>query len=129
MSAAGSWFITPHAVRRYIERHRPGLSYDHALTELVWWSEVSEVKCETRSGERQFNAEWPARLRFIVTRDAQHGGLATLLTVLPSNRRQRWLNLSLDVELEFKHYQSAEDRADRLESLLPQWLAGRPAPI
>jgi len=31
----GSVFIGPHAVRRYVERCRPGLSYDAAREELL----------------------------------------------------------------------------------------------
>lgn len=32
---AGRWFITPHAVRRFIERYCPTLTYEQALGHLV----------------------------------------------------------------------------------------------
>lgn len=39
---AGRWFISPHAVRRYIARVHPGISYERGLQELVEASERAE---------------------------------------------------------------------------------------
>ena len=126
-SVGGRWFITPHAVTRYIERYRPNVSREQALTELVWWSEIATEHCRTSSGEAQYNVEFPVRIRFVVTTQNRHGDLPTLLTVLPANRRRRWLNLPLDVSIQFAQFASRDDRDERLESLLPQWLAKRRA--
>lgn len=40
MSAAGRWFITPHAVQRFRERVR-SCTYEEALATLVEWSTVA----------------------------------------------------------------------------------------
>lgn len=63
MTAAGAWFVTPHAVERYRE-HVPSaalLSYDEALAQLV---EVSRV---TRAnGAVLYRGPKPLRLRCVV---------------------------------------------------------------
>lgn len=35
VGAAGRWFVTPHAVRRYIERIDPSMSYERALGAII----------------------------------------------------------------------------------------------
>lgn len=83
----GRWFVTPHAVLRYIERIRPGLSYDEALADLIRFSLVSKKKAilPRRSGESEKFTTWlwrgprPLRLRFRVVENDRD--LPQLVTV------------------------------------------------
>lgn len=130
MSAAGRWFITPHAVERYIERHRPELGYARALGELVLWSEVATERCPTVNGHFvECHSEFPAKLRFVVSYASACAGteeLPVLVTALPKSRRPRWVNLPLDVALEFRRLENQEDKWNaRFEQMLPRWLAER----
>jgi len=77
--AKGRWFVTPHAVRQYIARVRPGLSYERALGELIRMSEGAHFVREQRNGEL-WRGPKPRRLRFIVCRDMP--GKPQLVTVL-----------------------------------------------
>ena len=78
MSAAGRWFITPHAVRRFQQRVAPGLSYNAALSALIEHSE-SARRCGRKGANTLYRSGRPQRLRFIV---AERGpGLPQLLTV------------------------------------------------
>lgn len=81
MSAAGRWFITPHAVERYRARfHRhDGVGYEAALAELIRLSETAHpVK---RKGDGMlYRGPRPQRLRAIVA-DSSPGQLPVLLTV------------------------------------------------
>lgn len=80
MSARGRWFVTPHAVRRYIERVRPELTYEQALEELVAASMRARRLRETSPGVALYRDGRPLRTRFRV---AENGpGLPQLLTVL-----------------------------------------------
>lgn len=79
----GRWFITPHAVRRYIERcpgARP-LTYEQALARLIRESEKAHmVKARRNPGEELWRGGKPHRLRFVVARG--NGGMPQLVTVL-----------------------------------------------
>ena len=77
MSAAGRWFVTPHAVRRYQERVER-CSYDTALSALIRHSE-SAHRVKPWKGATLYRSGKPQRLRFIV----REGGpdLPVLLTV------------------------------------------------
>jgi hypothetical protein len=81
--ARGRWFITPHAVRRYIERC-PGagcLSYERALERLIDESERAHFVKDRRNPEEQlWRCGKPWRLRFVVA-DRGHGK-PVLVTVL-----------------------------------------------
>lgn len=77
--AQGRWFITPHAVRQYITRIVPGLSYGRALSELIQMSIGSHFVRQQRNGEL-WRGPKPRRLRFIVCHDAP--GKPQLVTVL-----------------------------------------------
>jgi hypothetical protein len=80
MSVVGRWFITPHAVRRYIQRVAPGLTYEQALGELVHLSESARRVKERAPGIWLWRGPKPRRLRFVVsTRGA--GELPQLLTL------------------------------------------------
>lgn len=80
MSARGKWFITPHAVRRYVERCRPGLFYELALGELVAASETAKLRREVEPGVLEYVGPKPHRWRYRVATGGQ--GLPQLLTVL-----------------------------------------------
>lgn len=81
VSAAGQFFITPHAVRAYQRRWRRDLSYEDALTELIRISDGARRIKTRRNGAIEFRGPSPARLTLIVS-DVRPG-LPQLLTVLP----------------------------------------------
>ena len=78
--ARGPFFVTPHAVRRYIERVRPGLTYEQALGELVAMARGAHLVKELASGLELWRGPPPRRLRFRVSPGC--GGLPQLVTVL-----------------------------------------------
>jgi len=81
MSAAGAWFVTPHAVRRYIERCEPGLTYEQALETLVRLSTEAQRVRDIAPGLALYRGPKPLRVRLRVA-DAD-AGLPQLVTVLP----------------------------------------------
>jgi|WetSurMetagenome_2_1015567.scaffolds.fasta_scaffold721334_1 hypothetical protein len=90
MTAVGRWFITPHAVHRYIENIRPGLDYDHALGELIRHSDTAHfVRATVVDGIciERWRAPKPTQIRFIVSHGP--GAKPQLVTVLPSHDRRR----------------------------------------
>lgn len=84
MSARGPWFITPHAVARYIERCRPGLTYEKALEELIAHAETARYLRPVTVGNHGRCELWRTRdrrnWRLIVSREKP--GLPQLVTVL-----------------------------------------------
>jgi hypothetical protein len=78
----GKWFITPHAVRRYIERVDLSASYEEALAELIRWSEVARPKKKIAPGVWLYRGPRPLRLRLRVSHKGP--GLPQLMTVLKS---------------------------------------------
>lgn len=77
----GRWFITPHAVRRFIARINPGDTYEQALARLIDASERAHLVKVRSDGVEEWRGPKPLRLRFRVTKAGQ------LLTVLaPYNR-------------------------------------------
>ena len=87
MSASGRWFIGPHAVRRYIERVAPALSYEDALERMISESEASHYVRKERDGCELWRGPKPGRVRFIVQPQIQ--GLPVLRTVLAEHDRRR----------------------------------------
>lgn len=84
----GAWFITPHAVRRYIERIRPVLGYDKALDELVAISERAHAVKEIEPGLWLYRGPSPRRLRLRVSmRGPGQPQLVTVLTAHDGMRR------------------------------------------
>lgn len=83
----GPWFITPHAVQRYIERCRPRASYEEALHELVELSRGAVRKKTLESGAELWRGPKPLRLRMVV--DRGNGGAPQLVTVRPLYRGGR----------------------------------------
>ena len=79
MSAAGRFFITPHAVQRYRERAARSISYETALAELIQQSECAHRVKPMRDGAELWRGPKPLRLRMIVM--PQKAGLPQLLTV------------------------------------------------
>lgn len=77
----GRWFITPHAVRRYIERVHPELTYDEALLVLTKLSELARRVKEIEPGIALWRGPRPERLRCIVAENADGGRLPQLLTL------------------------------------------------
>lgn len=71
--AVGRWFVTPHAVRRYIRRVDRGLSYNRALAALIHEGTqarfVKVVPFPSASGQpvELWRGRRPRRLRFYVT--------------------------------------------------------------
>jgi hypothetical protein len=80
--AAGSFFVTPHAVERYRERI-PGkarLSYNEALTELIELTSKAHFVGMRGDGSELWRVGRPTRLRFRVGRSAP--GLPQIMTVM-----------------------------------------------
>lgn len=75
----GRWFITPHAVRRYLQRVDGSLSYEQALGQLIHASESARYSREYEPAIELWRGPRPRRLRFIVSRRLP--GLPQLLTV------------------------------------------------
>jgi len=84
LAARGAWFITPHAVRRYIDRIAPHLTYEQALAELIHESERAHMVKVVEDVEHWRGAK-PRRLRFRVSR--RGAGLPQLITVLRGHDR------------------------------------------
>lgn len=76
--AIGRWFITPHAVHRYIQRVRPMATYEQALNDLVRLSETAHLV--RRDGDTEHWRAKGKRLRFRVAPSS--GELSVLMTVL-----------------------------------------------
>lgn len=85
---SGEWFITPHAVRRYIERVDRFATYEQALEVLIGWSRVARPKKEIAPGVWLYRGPRPFRLRLRVSHNG--GGAPQLLTVLKSKDRE-WM--------------------------------------
>lgn len=97
-AARGRWFITPHAVERYIERVEPGLTYEQALGRLIDLSNAARhVKTyprqpdspseKYRHGYELWRGPRPMRLRCWVAQPDKaeitgHPALPALITVL-----------------------------------------------
>jgi hypothetical protein len=81
----GKWFITPHAVRRYIERVDHRATYDQALAELVRFSKVARPSKEIKPGIWLYRGGKPLRPRFMFSVSPRRAdgspGLPQLITV------------------------------------------------
>lgn len=84
MSAAGAWFVTPHAVGRYRERvpGAHGLAYEEILARLVDLSRTSRRVRQRPDGAWVWRGPKPLRIRCVVN-EAVGDGLPQLITVLP----------------------------------------------
>ena len=79
--AVGPFFVTPHAVWRYIERVRPGISYRQALHDLIAQGRGAHRVKQLDSGHELWRGPKPRRLRLLVA-PASGGGLPQLVTIL-----------------------------------------------
>lgn len=84
MPAIGPWFITPHAVRRYLDRVEPGLTFEQALGKLIHESRTATFVRLLPSVEGQRIELWrgkrPHRLRlYLVYNNAV--GMPALMTL------------------------------------------------
>jgi hypothetical protein len=77
---AGRWFVTPHSVRRYIERVDRRATYEQALAALVSFSERARRVREISPGVWLYRGPRPQKLRFRVAEGG--AGLPQLLTVM-----------------------------------------------
>lgn len=99
--ATGRFFITPYAVKRYVERVRPGLTYSQALSELILLTNAGSLKgpyqgqklpqqypnarLELWRGPRvgpNSKQDRRSRLRFVVGHSGA-GELPQVVTILP----------------------------------------------
>lgn len=83
VSAAGRWFITPHAVGRYQRRWRRSSTYEQCLSELISLSETAREIKKLQNGQDLYlyRGPGPARLCCLVSKSGT--GLPQLVTVLP----------------------------------------------
>lgn len=79
MAARGKFFITPHAVRRFIERIRPDLSFERALGVLIDLSSRARRVRGKGRGYEVWRTPSPERLRLIV--GPGEGALPAVITV------------------------------------------------
>lgn len=80
MAASGRWFVTPHAVRRYITRVHPWMTYEQALSAIIKDSMRAHF-VRADHGSELWRGPKPHRVRYrIASREA---GLPQLITVLP----------------------------------------------
>ncbi len=84
MTASGRWFITPHAVERFIELTGGGMSYEGALTRLISASQTADLRKQLDSGALLYvHRGTGPRWRFIVAVPSEEGLLPQLITVRP----------------------------------------------
>ena len=82
MAASGRWFITPHAVQRYIERFAPRSSYEEALSALIRESTAARRVKALPTGLVLYRGPRPRRLRFFLQEGVEAPALPILVTVL-----------------------------------------------
>jgi hypothetical protein len=71
MGAVGPWFVTPHAVQRYIERVDSSLSYEAALGRIISDSVNAHCVKKLDDGAELWRGPKPRRLRYVVSPDKQ----------------------------------------------------------
>jgi len=94
MPATGRFFITPHAVRRFIKRVRPGASYNEALGELIRLSDgahlVKRVVGDYGDDVEIWRTGKPLRMRLVVAPTSNEWSKGAVVTVLWKEHRQRY---------------------------------------
>lgn len=80
--AKGRFFVTPHAVHRYIERVHRGISYERALGEIIEAADRAHYVKDYNSGQ-YWRGPKPMRLRLIVA-NGSGGELPQIITILPA---------------------------------------------
>lgn len=83
MTARGPWFITPHAVARYIEWTACDLTYEEGLRVLLRESQLAELRKQLDSGALLYLSRIGGpRFRFVVQQPAEPDSLPQLVTVM-----------------------------------------------
>lgn len=88
----GRWFISPHAVRRFIERAWPGATFEEGLERLIQVSETARLVRENHTpGVDLYRTKAEpggrGRIRLMVSRRLP--GKPQLVTVLVGGRGER----------------------------------------
>jgi hypothetical protein len=78
---SATWLITAHALRRYVERVRPGISFAQAAKDLERHCSGSHLVKMLPSGIESWRGPAPRRIRLRVRRN---GNRLELVTVQPA---------------------------------------------
>jgi len=81
VTAAGRWFVTPHAVARYRERVDPDLSYEEALGRIIRDSERAAYVRPALDGREEWRS--PERVRYVVAPPNGSGPLPSVVSAMP----------------------------------------------
>lgn len=79
--------MTPHAVRRYILRYRPGLSYEQALEEIIVMAQGARLVRRQNEAEL-WRGPRPMRIRFVVKPAPDPSCLPSIVTFPPGGACQ-----------------------------------------
>lgn len=84
---AGRFFVTPHAVRQYRDRHRrgEGLSFDQALEELIRLSDQARYVKPMDTDAELWRLPGRKKIRLVVR--PGEGKKPSIVTVLPHRRK------------------------------------------
>lgn len=77
---SGNWYITPHAIEKYLRIHHNHLTWKAAKAELINHSYTTRYCKEINPQISLYRSPKPRRLRFIVSRRLP--GLPQLITIL-----------------------------------------------
>jgi hypothetical protein len=81
--AVGRFFITPHAIARYVERVHRGISYERALGEIIQIAAKAHYVKDYHGGKQYWRGPKPMRLRLLVS-PAAGDELPQVMTILPA---------------------------------------------
>lgn len=76
----GRWFVTPHAVARYIERIAPGLTYEQARARIIRDSERAH-RVKVVDGVEHWRGPRPLRVQYRI--GPGEGDLPAVVSVYP----------------------------------------------
>lgn len=82
------WIITEHAVDRYIERARPGISREMARSELELVCDRSHFVSVLPSGVEQWREPKPRRMRLRVERTESELRLVSVIEAFDGLRKR-----------------------------------------
>jgi hypothetical protein len=88
VTVAGKFWVTPHAVHRYIERVHRGIDYDRALSEIVDASETAHYVKDYNGGQYWRCSRSFGRLRLLV--NDCFDGLPQIVTILSASDKSQW---------------------------------------
>ena len=87
MPAQGRFFVTPHAVHRYIERVHRGIEYERAMKEIIEAAATAHYVKDYNGGQYWRCGRSFGRLRLLVNNQCQ--GLPQIVTILPASDNSR----------------------------------------